>query len=408
LGTLIIEANMDDVQVYVDDKLVGNVVKSKPLSIPGLSTGIHVVKGVRKGYEPDTKEVMVVPGQERTVTLRIQYRREYKPAALDLNQRGEGYLFKRTSTFNPVAAFMPAKQTTGDLKKARELFTDSLKEDPTYGRAAYNLAMACQLLSDSACMMENFRKAIASDATDVEARIQYAGALIESGDPDEAIRQLTEAQRIAPNDDVALSHLSRAYLDKEVWDRAIEYANRAIAANPKIDQAYLWKADALRRRAATEKDKTQKNATYADAVESYRQYLRLTNFTTPALEKFAFHFVGFGLGSRRHADRSVVYAYQRSLAFMGLCESEHKLGYSLRAREYCIRAIDYDPTEPTAYFLLGNIYRDLFNQTVSRDDLVHARENYAKMIKLNPDLDISRNAKNYLEQIDVILPKLSK
>jgi tetratricopeptide (TPR) repeat protein len=307
-----------------------------------------------------------------------------------------------------VAAFMAARQTPEDLTKARELFTDAIKEDPKYGKAAYNLAMACQLLSDSKCTMEAFRRAIDSDATDVESRIQYAGALIESGDPDEAIRQLTEALRLDPRADVALSHLARAYLDKEVWDRTIQLADQAIAVKPQNDQAYLWKADALRRRAAGEKDPAVKKATYAQAIETYRTYLRLTNFSTPAYESFAFHFIGFGLGSRRHADRQIVYAYQRSLAFMGLCECENKLGYSQRASEYCQRAIDYDSKEPTAYFLLANTYRDLFNQTVSREYLVRARDNYAHTIRLNPDLDLSRNAKHYIEQIDQILPKLPK
>ena len=35
-----------------------------------------------------------------------------------------------------------------------------------------------------------------------------------------------------------------------------------------------------------------------------------------------------------------------------------------------------------------------------------ARTSYAKMIAINPDLDESKNAKNYLTQITAILPKL--
>jgi hypothetical protein len=88
LGTLVVETNMDSVEVYVDEKLVGAVNKSVPLSIPGLSTGLHTVKGVRKGYDPDTKEVMIVPGQQRSVMLRIQYAREYKKSSMDLVERG--------------------------------------------------------------------------------------------------------------------------------------------------------------------------------------------------------------------------------------------------------------------------------------------------------------------------------
>ena len=76
------------------------------------------------------------------------------------------------------------------------------------------------------------------------------------------------------------------------------------------------------------------------------------------------------------------------------------------AREYCQRALSYAPNDPIAYFLLGNVDRDLFNARQSCDDLVAARTSYAKMIALNADLDESRNARNYLGQIDGILPQL--
>jgi tetratricopeptide (TPR) repeat protein len=410
LGSLTIETNLDDVEVYVDDRLVGAVAKGKPLKLPGLATGVHTVKGVRKGYQPDTKEVMVVPGQDKGVTLRIQYRLEHKPTAINLLERGEKLLFKRTVTFNPLTAYLPSHQTQNDLAQARLLFTQALKEESDYAQAAFDLAMTCQLLSDSKTMLDAFRNAIRIDPTYVEARVQFAGALVEEGDPDEAIRQLTEALRIEPNDDVAWSHLSRAYLDKGVWDRVIESADKAIALKPGNDQAYLWKADALRHKAADESGSGRLRI-YRQAAETYDRYLDLTNFSSPAYEKFAYYFIGFGIGARRHADRQGVYAYQRNLAYMGLCDCQDKLGYLQRARYACQRAIHYDTDEPLGYFFLGNVYRDLFitsknNPGQRRDYLVSARANYAKMIQINPDLDMSKHAKDYLEQIDGLLPKV--
>jgi len=405
LGTLTIETNMDDVEVYVDDKLVGIAAKGKPLILPGLATGNHRVQGVRKGYQPDTKEVTVVPGQDRSVTLRIQYRQEIKKSAMDLLERGEKLLFKRTSTFNPVTAYLPDRQTQSDLKQARTLFTQALKEEPDYARAAYDLAMTCQLLSDSKGMLEAFRRAIRIDPTYVEARVQYAGALIEEGDPDEAIRQLTEALRIEPKNDVALAHMARAFLDKGVWDRAIESADQAIALKPGNDQAYLWKADALRHTAA-EDSGTSSAKTYRQAAETFDRYLDLTNFSTPAYEKFAYYFIGFGLGARRHADRQGVYAYQRNMAYVGLCDCQDKLGNLQPARYACERAIQYDRNEALAYFFLGNVYRDLYNAARRRDYLLSARANYAETIQINPDCDVCKNAKIYIENIDGILPKL--
>ena len=117
LGSLIIEANMDGVEVFLDGTDLGPVTKDKPLRQPGLATGIHSVKGVKTGYEPVTKEIMVIPGQEQTVTLRIQYRREAKPTAMHLVDRGEALLFKKNSSFNPVAIYVhtSGQQNASDL-----------------------------------------------------------------------------------------------------------------------------------------------------------------------------------------------------------------------------------------------------------------------------------------------------
>ena len=53
-GTAVIEANMDDVKIYVDGNLVGTVCRQTAHgSRPG--SGPHTVEGVRQGYEPITK-----------------------------------------------------------------------------------------------------------------------------------------------------------------------------------------------------------------------------------------------------------------------------------------------------------------------------------------------------------------
>ena len=68
LGSIVVESNMDNVDVYLDETFVGKVDTKTPLLIPGLSTGSHTVKGVREGYEPDTKQELVIQGQRHTVS----------------------------------------------------------------------------------------------------------------------------------------------------------------------------------------------------------------------------------------------------------------------------------------------------------------------------------------------------
>ena len=413
LGGIVVETNMDGVQVYLDDKLVGTAAKGKPLPLPGLSTGLHTVQGVREGYEPATKQFVVVPGQQQSITLRIQYRRVYKPAAMDMVDRGKKLLFKQSSSINPLVVFNPrslggesGRQTEADLKKARGLFEEALKEDPGYPEAAYDLALVCQLLSDTTAMLNAFRQAVKLDPTYVEALVQLAGGLIEDGDADEAIRQLEDAIKIDPRNDLAYSHLSRAYLDKGIWDRAIDYSNQAIAMNSSNYEAYLWRADAMRH-AAAESESSHQREIYVRAVDSYHSFVSQTDFVAPLHARLERYFIGLGAGYRSHADRQASYAYQRSLAFMGLCDCEDKLGNLERAGDYCQRAIQYDPAEPVAYFFLANVYRDRYNATLRCDDLLLARANYAKMIQINPDVDVlSANAKSYVKSIDKLVPQL--
>jgi hypothetical protein len=70
--------------------------------------------------------------------------------------------------------------------------------------------------------------------------------------------------------------------------------------------------------------------------------------------------------------------------------------------------VRYDSKDAIAYFLLGSVYPDLFNRSRSRDYAVAARANYARMIQINPGLELARNAKDYLEQFDVMLAKMPR
>lgn len=397
--TLVIETPSGVVDVYIDGGLVGRVSAAAPLNIPGLSSGLHVVMGVRPGFETETKHVMVVPGQQRSVTLRVQYRREYKRSAVELVKRGQDLLFGHNSTINPGRLYSSPNHRRPDLLKAKDLFLGALIEEPRYAAAAHYLALTYQQLSQFAPMLDAFRKAVDSDASYAAARIDYAGALIEEGDPDEAIRQLLEAKRLDPSNDLAYAHLSRAYLDKEALTPAIEMAARAIQLNSANEQAHLWKADALRRQAAKLKA-PDRRPMLENARTSFGEFIRLTTFHTRLDETIAFYAIGFHLGSRSHADRQASYAYQRGFAFMGLCDVDRQLGSFRQAISHCEQALKYDDHDPLAFFLLGNAYRDLYNATLRRDYVIAARKNYSRMVQINPELPLSRNARDYIEQID--------
>src|SRR5437764_5019455 len=83
-GSLVLESNMDGVSVFVDDRLQGIVNQDKPLPLPGIVPGVHTVKAVRMGYEPDgPRDVTVYPGQSTAVSIKIQFAIQRKKAAVD-------------------------------------------------------------------------------------------------------------------------------------------------------------------------------------------------------------------------------------------------------------------------------------------------------------------------------------
>lgn len=407
LGTAVIETNMDDVDVYIDGAMIGKVNTGKPLVVPSMSMGLHEFQGVKAGYEPDRKEVMIAPGQESTVSFRIRYARQPKKPALALNEQGEKLLFTRRSSMSLMNLVpMERKQSEADLRKAAALFERALEEDPQFALAAYHLGQTYQMLLEYDDSVKYYKKAMAIDPAHIESRVQGAAVLIEQGDPDEAIRLLLEAMRLDTDNDEAYSMLSRAYWDKGAWREAIDAADKALAIHGSNAQAHLWRADARRQMAAAEKNSSEAVRLYALARTDYRTFLDMTNFSSSFGSKLAFHFIGMGVGSRKHADRQGAYDSLRSAGFLGLCLSEQKVGYPLKAREYCQRALQHAPKDPIAHFLLGNINRDLYNTRPSCDVLVAAKNSYLTMISLNPDLNESKNAQNYVSQINGLLPRL--
>ncbi|HEY3743513.1 MAG TPA: caspase family protein [Bryobacteraceae bacterium] len=379
-GSLVVEVNLDDVEVYIDDKLVGTASMGKTLQVPGIATGTHVVKGVRMGYDPASKDVLVVPGQDTTVTLRIQYKRTVKKSALEDYKKGLDIYGRRKSE--------------ADLKRAEDFFTTALKEDANYSEAALMLCLTQQILQQTDEGAKSCKRAVDTDPDYVEARVAYGALLVETGDTSEAIRQLSEATRRDPKNSQAYSHLAEAFLLAKAYDKSEEAASKAISLSAKNSQAFLFRGDAKR---------MQKR--YTDAIPDYNKYLELDDFVAPVYQKIPVFLIGFGM-SYRNAGQKRVYATQRSSAFFGLCGCETELKNFLRARDYCEKAIAADKNDATSYNMLGTIYMDLFNRDNRRDYLVRAQDSLSTALQLSPDADFAPEAKQNLKQVREILPQV--
>lgn len=405
-GSLVVEVNMDGVDVYLDGKLVKKINKNTPLSIPGLAGGSHVIVGVHEGYDPDTKEVVVLPGVKKGVSLRIRYASEHPKKAQALLDRGEALLYHRSSSLNVAAIYSKSRQTNDELKKAREFFEAALKEDPRFAKAAYDLGQTCTLLSDSKAALAAYKEALHIDPSYVEARVQYAGQLIETGEAAQAVSELNEAARLEPRNDEVLAQLARAYLDDDAWQEAAKAAQSALAIRDSNEEAVLWRGVAYRQLAAAEKNPPARAQLSGHARDDFQRFLKMTNFSSPIYSQAAFYFIGFGLGSRGHADRQSSYDNQRAIALLGLCDYEHRARNFARAAAFCKQSLALNATDETAYFFLGNVYRDQYNQSSQIHDLEQARDNYSRVVKINPNFEFAKNARNYIEMIDVVLAKL--
>lgn len=379
-GTLVLEVNMDGVEVFVDGKSAGVVNKGAPLRLPGLPPGVHVIKGVRMGYEPDgPREEMVYPGQESTVTLKILIPRRRPKAAVDHFDKGvEQY----QHSHGPE-----------ETKKAMAEFQAAYDADGNYSQAALYLARANRDLFQYAAAEKWFRRAIEIDPDYLEARATFGGTLLDTGNVDEAIRQLVVVtQRDAGH---ALAHylLAQAYRMKDMYPQSIESAQKAIALTPNNAEAHLWLAESLRMKGET-----------AEAGKEYLDYLRLSDFDSKLAAKINYYAIGF-FAKKKRAGNTDVWKEMRNLAYFGLCDCERRRNRWETAISYCQRALRYDPNDPYAHWALGLSYFRQADSSGRVELLPAARQHFQAMVAINGDMTEAEMARKNIATIDAFLRK---
>ncbi|MCC6588968.1 MAG: caspase family protein [Bryobacterales bacterium] len=385
-GVLLVESTKEGVQFLLDGKVMGVVNPGKALSFPGISAGWHTVQGVKDGYDPDgPRRILVAPGVETPVSLRIQFRKVRKGAALNHFKDG-------LKLYN--------KGGNDELKQAVAEFQKALAEDADYEEAALYLGRTYQVLGDTEQALKNLELAVKLQPAWVEGRLSLGSMLLDMGNTTDSIEHLRQAVSLDPKNSLARSHMAQAYRMTGTYDKAIDEAREAIKLDKSNAQAQLWLGDSLR---------AQKQ--WDEARDAYLQYVLLTDFDASVPEKIGFYFLGnpfTSAFSKKRATQRQVYKDQRNIGFFGLCDCEQRLGHLNKAEQYCLRALSYDPNDPFSYFKLGRIGLDRFNQSTKKENLLEAKANFQKMLSLNPDLEESSYAKKYLEAIEATLNKLAR
>ncbi|MBE7541414.1 MAG: caspase family protein [Bryobacteraceae bacterium] len=376
-GTLVIEANMDGVEVFVNGKSAGVVNKSAPLRLPGLPPGVVTVRGVKMGYEPDgPREEMVYPGQESTISIKIMIPRRRPRAAVDKFD-------------DAIDQYNRGGQDA--YKRAAALFEQAFQIDPTYSQAALYLGRSYDALYDQETASKWFQKAIEIDPDYLEARASFGGMLLGMGSVDEAIRQFNIVTQRDKKHPLAWYLQAQAYRMKEMYRESIDSARRAIQIAPQNAEARFWLAESLRM-----------SGKPAEATPEYLNYLRLSDFDSKLAGKLNYYVGGFliGYGRKKRAAQRDIWKDLRSLAYFGLCENSKNLKQYQDAIAYCRQAINYDPEDAFAHYLLGLNYAYQAQAAGSLEMLAAAKRSFQQMLDLNPDLAEADFARKNLASID--------
>jgi uncharacterized caspase-like protein/tetratricopeptide (TPR) repeat protein len=387
-GSLVVETNMENTELWLDGKDVGTVTKAAALRLPGLTPGSHTIKGVHMGYEPDgPREEIVYPGQETTVSLRILIARMRNKAAVDLLDQG-------------IDAYK--KGFEANYKKAAADFEQAVAIDPKYSQAYLYLGRVENALYDDDKATAAFEKAIAIDPDYEEARVSYAAALLDQGGLDEAVRQLNAALQQKPEDGTALYLLSQAYARKGDFADGKTAAAHAVKVTPGNGEAHFWLAEC------------ERHLNEAPAAEAeYTQYLQLSNFNSGTAGKVNYYVGGFllGMGEKRRAAQQDIWREQHGQANVGICDCEWMQKRYDQAIPYCEKALSFLPGDLWANYRLGVIYIEEVSAASSASSdqqkvlglLSAARTHFSGVIAANPDTEEAERSRKYISRIDMAM-----
>jgi uncharacterized caspase-like protein/tetratricopeptide (TPR) repeat protein len=379
-GGLVIETNMDGVEIFVDGKSAGTINKDKPLRIPGLLPGVHTVKGVRMGYEPDgPREETVYPGQETTVSVRITIARRRPKAALDAFDDGlELY----------------QKGFEKNYRAAAAAFQKALAIDPKYSQAALYLGRTYNALYDTEKAKEAFKLAIEIDPDYAEARASYGGMLLDLGDLDESIRQLNASVVKEPGNSLTHSLLAQAFIRKGALSEGERFARESIKLNAGHAEAHFWLAEGLRF-----------GKQCGESRREYSEYLRLSDFDSKLAGKLNYYVLGYlaGIGKKKRAAQTDIWRELQFMAHFGLCDcARMSKEYDVAIRS-CQQALSLDNADLFAHYALGVTYAEKFNAQKSAGLLAAAKTHFEAVVKLNPEAVEAEKAKKYVTNINQVL-----
>lgn len=153
---------------------------------------------------------------------------------------------KRVEEATRLADRAVKRAQEGDYKKAIGIYKKVLELNPYLHVARRDLAMAYMEIGDIENATNHLIEVLRVDPNDAWNWVVLGNLYIrEKGDPETGERFLRKALEIDPNDAWALNSLAVGYQKRGEIQQAVEYFDRAIAANPTFVNPYYGKAITL-------------------------------------------------------------------------------------------------------------------------------------------------------------------
>lgn len=213
-------------------------------------------------------------------------------------------------------------------------------------------------------------------------------ALIEGGQYIGALKELSEADKYAPNDPVINYYLGVAYHGRGLRDLALERFQNAASLKEDYSEAHNYIG-------AIYMDMGQ----WEKAIVSFDKALKNYLYTTPALALYNSGWAYYNLQNFDMAMSRYQQASQQDRGGLLQPQIEKNIGLIyikrsnlVQAREHLEKAVQLNPSLYDAHFFLGEIYLKI-------RDKANAKKSFLQVIALAPQSPFGLKAREYLQSL---------
>jgi len=277
-----------------------------------------------------------------------------------------------------------AQRGLGEMEEAAERYREALALDPTHSDARFNLGLVHSDLGEYDQALATFDIGIQLVPKDADARVERGTVLSAMGRHAEALEAYESALALDASRPDALLGIGRAYYSLSIYDRAVEYCRRAVAAIP--EDGWAWYGLAVSLDAASEIGESR------DAMERALELARED-------AQLCIHIARWQISQGRDPELAVRAASTACLtarddadAYDALAAAHYFAGRFEEAVAPARRATELAPDVPDPWFGLGMILEAL-------DDRPGARRAYRRALELAPEFEEAQEALRRLEEI---------